>query len=224
MVAAVFVHGAGKSGTSAWPLQAEDAEVGWHFLDRGPGGDSAARDARRILDMLSSTGGGHLVAHSYGANAAILASQREPGLVLSLALLEPASFDLARGRPAVEAHVCDMTPVFDVAHDPSVSMREFSLRFAAAMGFEPDPSWSAEDEVRVGRLRDLQPPWGVGLRPEAGLPVRTLVLTGGSRALYEDTAQSLGVLGATHRIVDGAGHRVQDHPLTTGVLREFWAD
>ncbi len=223
MVAVVFVHGAGKAGADAWPVQAARADPGHVFLDRHRGGDSPSRDAGRVLALLRASGGGHVVAHSYGANAAVLASQREPDLVRSLALLEPACFDLARGMPAVEAHVADMTPVFAVADDASVPMREFSRRFVVAMGFPPDPSdssWSEEDDVRVSRLRELRPPWGLGLRPELCVP--TLVLTGGARPLYDETAAALVALGARHRMVGGAGHRVQDDPRTTGILRGLW--
>ncbi|KRF34648.1 alpha/beta fold hydrolase [Nocardioides sp. Soil805] len=222
MPAVVFVHGAGKAGAEAWPLQAAHAARGWSFLGRDPRGDDAARDADRLLDLVSSTGGGHLVAHSYGANAAILAAQREPARVLSLALLEPACFDLARGMPAVEAHVADMAPAFAVADDPSVSGRDFFGLFAQGMGFEPPADWDERLEDNAARLRQLSPPWGVGLRPEVGLPVRTLVLTAPSSPLYAETARSLAALGAVHRTVPGAGHRLQDDPRTTELLQGFW--
>lgn len=217
----VFVHGAGGAGVDAWPVQAAAPDAGWHFLARHPEGDDAARDSTRVLDLLSGTGG-HVVAHSYGANAAIVAAQREPGFVHSLALLEPACFDLARGMPAVEAHIADMTPAFSVADDPSVSGRDFFELFARGMGFSPPAAWDEDLEDNAGRLRRLSPPWGLGLRPALGLPVRTLVLTAPSSPLYAESAQSLAALGAVHRTVPDAGHRVQDDPRTTGLLRAFW--
>lgn len=219
-----FVHGAGAAGRDAWPLQATEQGVDWHFLARGAEGDDAARDARRVLGLLEASGGGHLVAHSYGANAAILAAQREPALVASLALLEPACFDLARGKPAVEAHIAAMAPVFAVAGDPAVSGREFFERFARGMGFPPPAAWSDDLEANAARLRRLSPPWGVGLRREEGLPVRTLVLTAPSGPLYAETAAALAALGAVHRTLAGAGHRVQDDPRTTGLLQGFWRE
>ncbi len=164
-----------------------------------------------------------MVAHSYGANAAVLAAQQEPSLVRSLALLEPAVFDLARGMPAVEEHITQMTPVFAVADDSSVSAREFSRRFAAGMGTEP-PDVSDQDlEVRVRRLRALLPPWGMGLASDGGLPASTMVITGGWSSLYEETAVRLVELGARHVTFNGAGHRVQDDPRADGVLRDHWA-
>lgn len=217
----VFVHGAGSAGADAWPNQTAQAGEDWQFLGRHSSGDDARRDAARVLGLLRVAGGGHVVAHSYGANAAVLAAQREPSLVRSLTLLEPACFDLARGCPAVEDHIAAMTPVFAVSDDPSVSTRDFSRRFAAGMGFEPPDVSDEELTVRVGRLRALLPPWGIGLEV-ADLPVPTMVVTGGWSDLYEEAASALVRLGARHAVVEGARHRVQDVPETDRLLREHW--
>lgn len=72
------------------------------------------------------------------------------------------------------------------------------------------------------RLRALRPPWGVGLRPEQGLPVRTLVVTGGWSPIYEQTAEALVAQGARHVTLEGRGHRVQDDPRALDVLRDHW--
>jgi pimeloyl-ACP methyl ester carboxylesterase len=212
------------AGAEAWPHQAAVAEAGWFFMPRAGAADNAGRDARRVLDWLRAAGGGHVVAHSYGANAAVLAAQLEPSLVRSLALLEPTCFDLARGRPAVEEHIAAMAPVFAVADDSSVSARDFSRRFAAGMGVEPPDLRDDELEVRVSRLRALLPPWGIGLQPHRGLSARTLVITGGWSPLYEETAKSLDASGARHLILAGAGHRIQDDPQATQLLREHWSE
>ena len=212
------------AGADAWPHQAAEAEPGWHFLPRAGLADDADRDSHRILDLLRAGGGGHVVAQSYGANAALMAAHREPSLVRSLALLEPACFDLARGKPAVEEHIGAMTPVFAVADDPKISLREFSQRFAAAMGVEPPDLSDDEIEERVRRLRALRPPWDLGLRPDQDLEQRTLVITGGWSPLYEETALSLVALGALHRTIEGAGHRVQDDPRTTSILVDWFSE
>lgn len=137
-----------------------------------------------------------MVAHSYGANAALLAAQSEPALIRTLTLLEPACVDLARGKPAVEEHIAAMTPVFVAANDPAVSTREFSRLVAAGMGLEAPDLPERELEANVTRLRALRPPWGIGLRRQAHLPVPTIVLTGGWSPLYEEIAQSLVTLGS----------------------------
>ncbi|WP_148234374.1 alpha/beta hydrolase [Cellulomonas flavigena] len=220
----LFVHGAGSAGAAAWPHQAAVADPGWQFLTRVGVADDAVRDCGRVLDLLRARGGGHVVASSYGANAALLAAQHEPGAVRSLVLLEPACFDLARGMPAVEEHVAAMTPVFAVADDVSVPDTEFSRLFAAATGMPPPDL--PEDELREAtrRLRAIRPPWGLGLRDDLRLPVRTLVVTGGERPLYEETAEALVLRGARHVTLQGAGHRVQDDPRVLDVLRQHWAD
>jgi len=219
----VFVHGSGRAGADAWPHQADVAEPGWQFLTREGVADDARRDADRVLDLLRAGGGGHVVAHSYGANAAVLAAQLEPAAVRSLVLLEPACFDLARGRAGVEEHVAALTPVFAVADDASVSDREFSRLFAEGTGTEPPDVPEEQLREMVGRLRALQPPWGVGLRTERALTVRTLVVTGGWSPLYEETAEALVALGARHVTLEGVGHRVQDHARACDVLRQHWA-
>lgn len=212
------------AGADAWPHQAAEAEPGWLFLPRAGLADDADRDSHRILDLLREGGGGQVVAHSFGANAALLAARREPSLVHSLALLEPACFDLARGNPAVEEHIAAMAPVFEVADDPKVSTHEFSRLFAQAMGTEPPDLSDDELEQRVRRLRALRPPWDVGLRPDQDLPRRTLVITGGRSPLYEQTAASLARLGARHRTFEGAGHRVQDDPRAASLLRDWFSE
>lgn len=219
ITAVVFIHGAGQAGEDAWPHQASENDAAWHFLPREGIADDAPRDARRIVDRLRATRGGHVVAHSYGANAAILAAQEEPGLLASLVLLEPACSDLARGQDAVEAHIAAMTPVFQRADDPGTSTREFSRLFADGMGFEPPALADDELEERVRRLRSLQPPWNLGLRHE--LTPRTLVITSGARPLYEQTAQELAGLGARHETMLGAGHRIQDDARATPRIRTW---
>lgn len=219
---AVFIHGAGQAGADAWPNQLAEQHAGWHFLPREGMADNASNDARRVIERLRATGGGHVVAHSYGANAALLAAQAEPDLVRSLALLEPACFDLARGRPGVEEHIAAMTPVFQRASDPGTTTREFSLLFAQGMGFEPPDLDDDELEERVRRLRALRPPWDLGLSHELKSP--SLVITGGERQIYEETAQELARLGARHQTMLGATHRIQDDPRANATLREWFSE
>jgi pimeloyl-ACP methyl ester carboxylesterase len=220
--AAVFIHGAGRAGRDAWPNQAALGNAGWHFLERHPEGDDADRDAERVSRLLSQIGGGHVVAHSYGAIAALLAAATSPDLVASLALVEPACFDLARGMPAVEAHITAMGPVFAAAKDPSLSPLEFSRLFAEGMGVEPPDLPRSVLEARVGRLRELRPPWGTRVTCVRELSTPTLVLTGGWSPLYEQTAESLVRLGAVHRVLRGHGHRAQDHPDATEAVSAAW--
>ena len=81
----------------AWPLQAA-APGRWHFLASvARGRRRRARDAASASSTCwRATGGGHVVAHSYGANAALLAGRRGTGPRPLAGLLEPA---LLRPRP-----------------------------------------------------------------------------------------------------------------------------
>ena len=60
----VFVHGRGRSGATAWTLQAAEADPQDIFLERIRVADQPERDADRVIETLG--GRGHLVAHSYG--------------------------------------------------------------------------------------------------------------------------------------------------------------
>lgn len=217
----VFVHGAGRAGAEGWPLHAPEPGPGWAFLDRHDDGDDPDRDAARVIGALGA--GGHVVAASYGACAAVLAAQRRPDLVTSLALCEPACFDLARGKPAVEEHITAMEPVFAVAGDPSISAREFSGLFAAAMGSEPPDVPDDVLERESARLRRTPPPWRTGIVADDGLPVPTLVVTGGWSPLYDETAEALAALGAARIELPGAGHGVYRDPRVLDALESFWA-
>jgi pimeloyl-ACP methyl ester carboxylesterase len=220
----VFLHGSGLGGADGWPVQAAAARPTWQFLSRHPDGDLAERDAGRIIEVLTDSGGaGHVVASSYGGNAAVIALQRRPDVVAALVLAEPATFDLARGTVAVEEHIEAMQPAAIAADDPALSDREWSDLFAAGFGREP-----LDDEqlaVLAPRMRPLPPPWSTGIDAARGLPGRCLVVTGGPgpRPLFEQTAEALEHLGARRLVLPGAGHRVQDDPAFNAAVTDFLA-
>src|SRR5699024_10387837 len=60
----VFVHGRGRSGPEAWPVQAAEDDPDDVFLRRTDRADQPERDADRVIEALG--GRGHVVAHSYG--------------------------------------------------------------------------------------------------------------------------------------------------------------
>ena len=98
-----------------------------------------AADAGIVLQALADDGrgeaGGHVVAHSQGAIAAMMAAVERPDLVQSLTLVEPACLSLdggtARRRPRTAR---SMQPLFDVRHNLSDDdfQREFVRRVFAA--------------------------------------------------------------------------------------------
>jgi pimeloyl-ACP methyl ester carboxylesterase len=176
----------------------------------------------RILAALGD--GGHLVAGSYGALAAMLAAELNSRLVHSLVLCEPACFSVARGCPAVDAHVAALAPVFAVAGDRSVSNAEFSGRFAAGMGTPaPDlaPGRSGCDcratAFHRAALGDRCERARAVARAQPGLDRRF-----GSH--LRRGRDSLVALGARHVAPDGAGHRTQDRADGVAAIAEFWSD
>ncbi|MGY2746055.1 alpha/beta fold hydrolase [Pseudarthrobacter sp. O4] len=233
----VFVHGAGSFGAAAWPKQ-HGMALGYDALFlRRHGFDAVAEplesdfaaDAVIVLRALADDGrgesGGHVVAHSQGAIAAMMAAVERPDLVQSLTLVEPACLSLTAELPATAAHRALMQPLFDVRHHLSDDdfRREFIRRAFAAhspgAGTAEVPGPEEQREAR--RLRLQAPPWEAPLQIVPGVP--TLVLTGGWEPLYEEIAGYLRETGALHRIAAG-GHRPQDSAEGDRVIRAFIAD
>ena len=215
------MYGAGRCGDEGWPLQAAQGRPDWVFLQRRRESNKPTRDAERILEALK--GKGHVVGHSYGGLAALLAAQRRPDQVRSLVLCEPSAFDVARGERVVEQHIAAMAPVFAVADDSTVSAEDFEQRFAAGMGLPP-PAWDAEvREQIVARMRATTPPWEVDLQRDIPKRVPTLVLTGDATPIYAAVAHVLADQGAQHVTVPGAGHRPQDTEEGMQAMLDFWS-
>lgn len=216
-VRTLFVHGAGRSGSAAWPVQAGARRDDWVFLSRAEGADDPRVDAVRAVDALGGEPGA-IVSASYGGLAALLAAAAAPDKVHAVVLFEPACFSVARGSPAVEAHVAAMARVFAVAQDPDVSDAEFSRRFSVGMGLDAPPQTQEQIAATVPRLRATPPPWSVEVDPQVVSRVPTVVVTGGWSALYDEVAAALNRLGARHLTLAGHGHRPQDHPDANQVI------
>ncbi|MET4096715.1 alpha/beta hydrolase [Arthrobacter sp. UYCu712] len=228
----VFVHGAGSFGAAAWPKQHGMALDYDALFLRRHGFDAVAEplesdfsaDAAIVLGALADDGrgasGGHVVAHSQGAIAAMMAAVERPDLVHSLTLVEPACLSLTAELPATAAHRALMQPLFDVRHHLSNEdfEREFVRRVFSA---EATGDITPEGLRAARRLRLQAPPWEAPLHIVPGVP--TLVLTGGWEPLYEEIAGYLRETGALHRIAAG-GHRPQDSAEGDQVIRAFIAD
>ncbi|MFJ5693121.1 alpha/beta fold hydrolase [Arthrobacter sp. NPDC093125] len=228
----VFVHGAGSFGSAAWPrqhgmaLQYDALFLRRHGFDAEaePLETDFAEDARIVLRSLADDGrgaaGGHIVAHSQGAIAAMMAAVERPDLVFSLALVEPACLSLTAELPATAAHRALMEPLFEVRHQLGDDdyEREFVRRAFAAEATGPS---TPEAKRAARRLRLQAPPWQAPLEIVPGVP--TLVLTGGWEPLYEEIAGYLQETGARHRIAPG-GHRPQDSAEGDQLIRSFIAE
>lgn len=234
---AVFVHGAGSFGAAAWPKQHGMALAYDALFLRRHGYEPAAApletdfaaDAAIVLRALAEDGrgpaGGHVVAHSQGAVAAMMAAVERPDLVHSLTLVEPACLSLTADQPATAAHRALMQPLFEVRHH--LSDEDFHREYVRRVSAAHTPSQatlgapSPEDQREARRLRLQAPAWEAPLQIVPGVP--TLVLTGGWEPLYEEIAGYLQETGALHRIAPG-GHRPHDSAEGNGLIRAFIAD
>ncbi|MDQ0673268.1 pimeloyl-ACP methyl ester carboxylesterase [Pseudarthrobacter siccitolerans] len=228
----VFVHGAGSFGSAAWPRQHGMALSYDALFLRRHGYDPVAEpvessfeeDASIVLRSLADDGrgaaGGHVVAHSQGAVAAMMAAVERPDLVFSLTLVEPACLSLTAELPATAAHISLMRPLFDARHQMSDQdfQREFVRRVYATDLQQPA---TAEEKRSARRLRLQAPAWEAALHIVPGVP--TLVLTGGWEPLYEEIAGYLRETGALHRTAAG-GHRPHDSVEGDRIIRSFIRD
>ncbi|MBW4096004.1 MAG: alpha/beta hydrolase, partial [Acidobacteria bacterium] len=133
----VFVHGAGRFGAAAWPAQHGLAlNYDALFLRRhgyGPNTEPVptdfVEDARIVRDALGD--GGHLVAHSQGAIAAMMTAVEHPELVYSLVLAEPGCFSLTADLPATAAHKALLESL--TARGEQLSDEEFAEEYSRLM-------------------------------------------------------------------------------------------
>ena len=165
----VLVHGCGgnertgprsglwSSGTrsSCLPvrLSAEPA------ASRGSISRSRPRSLRRILEP-----GDHLVGHSYGGVISLLAAERAD--LRSLTVLEPPAFGVARGHPAVDGLIAELSPLWPTELPPE----EFLRAFIETVGAESTPlrPLPPEVEASVRAMMVERAPW------EAEIPLDAL--------------------------------------------------
>jgi pimeloyl-ACP methyl ester carboxylesterase len=236
---AVLVHGGGAGGLAAFSRQLGLAESFELLLPDRPGaGDTpadgpqdAARDGRLIADLLGSLltddavvrGPAHLVGHSYGGVAAMVAAALRPEAVGSLVVIEPPVYQLAADDPQVLAAWQSLT---DAIADPEPIARV--RRFFAAAGLPaqvpeqlPPPLQRLAEELPA-----MRQPWDIPLHLAAlrRLDVRKAVVSGGHQVALERLSDRLAALIDAERVVlPGAGHAVQDvgEPFNE-VLRKVW--
>jgi pimeloyl-ACP methyl ester carboxylesterase len=173
-VPVVLVHGSLATGSDEWQAQRPLADGGFCLLvpdRRGYGRSPAAQgedflvDADDVANLVGD--GAHLVGHSYGGLAVLLAAASRPDATLSLTLLEPAAF--ARGQH----HQAARTLVAEVRSlgDQEVPDEEWVIHFLQAVGSDPDalsPELIAAAVPLVPVLRRGRPMW------EAELPLAAL--------------------------------------------------
>ncbi|HWH98406.1 MAG TPA: alpha/beta fold hydrolase [Pseudolysinimonas sp.] len=214
----VFVHGQGRDGPAAWPVQT-DAFPDAIYLSRAS--DDSLDAPGRVAEVIRSVGT-HLVvvAHSFGAIAAALAAAADDGRIRATVLLEPALHALARGEDAVERAIARVDPVFDT----DTSVEEFWPDFVAAITGRAFEGTLDDETLRTAaRFRRLGPPWRHEVDTDALTRQPVLVVTGGWSDEYEQIAARLEERGAKRVLLGGHGHRPHDHPAFNALLAEFVA-
>ena len=162
----LFVHGSFVRGGASWAGQRPLADrYELRFLDRrgfgaSPtvGGEDVERDADDIAALLGD--GVHLVGHSYGAVASLIAAGRRPGAVRSLLVIEPPAFQLASRNVAARAMRARIGAYFAAGADLTPGV--FYPGFLAAMGYDLET-------LRLRAWSDLT----AGIRPDALAAMRT---------------------------------------------------
>lgn len=138
--AAIFIHGTFGWGSDSFPEQRTLASLCRIMLvDRRGFGGSRSMDAagwpvdmQDIADLLDEVRGAHLVGHSYGAVVALLAAGLRPERVLSLVVIEPNAFEIAKGDPDAEASAAALKPVY--ARVMQLTTSEFVSEWGRARG------------------------------------------------------------------------------------------
>ncbi len=226
-VPVMFVHGSMSTGTETFSEQKPLSDsFRLILLDRrGYGGSPFTRcsdfevDAHDIVDLLEHPT--HLVGHSYGAVACLLAAAMQPELTLSLTLIEPPAFGLLRGHESVEEAIEHLKAAY-ARSDPL----DFYFAFTGHPEDQPRPeiNFSEDDIAGIRTALHQRPAWeaDVKLGVLAAAPFPKLVVSGGRQHLTEEkrrlptTRAMLAVcdllterLGAQRAIFDKAAHNPQ---------------
>ncbi|WP_336642659.1 hypothetical protein [Microbacterium sp. MMO-113] len=185
----VFLHGAGRRGTAAWPSQASESGT---FLSFPPGSSVEAQAGALVAGERDRTP--LLFAHSIGAVAAVRAVA--DGLRVSgLVLVEPALYDIARGDAPIERHIAVVTEARARAAEDD--LYGFWALFRPLMFGGPLDRASWPDERAVAEhWATANLPWGHGIREHSLAGVPALVVTGGWNEEYELIARRLVDVGA----------------------------
>lgn len=197
------------------------------FVDRRGYGESPETkrsdpdvDAKDICDTLLEPT--HLVAFCYGGLGCLIAAGHCVEQIRSLTLIEPPTFSLVRGAPAVEMLVGKLSGVYAAARQ--VPARQCYEAFFGALGINPPPLKFSQDDIQsIQTTLAEKPPW------EISVPLRVLAKAtfpkvivrgewegapgkGGETAAqaFNDAGEALGRgLNAQTIVIKGATHNPQ---------------
>jgi pimeloyl-ACP methyl ester carboxylesterase len=152
----------------------------------------------------------HLVGHSYGGVIALLTAARQPGLLSSLAVIEPPALDVARGTPAVDDFIARAAEHWtNGPRDPG----EFLRGFLGLVGSSIPPGNFTPELLQGARTLMVERSPAEAVIPFdvlAPAPFPKLVVSGGHDPAFEAVCDVLEErLGAERAVLPGAGHSVQ---------------
>ena len=164
--------------------------------------------------------GDHLVGHSYGGVVSLLAA--ETAGLSSLTVLEPPAFGVARGQPAVDSLIAELSPLWPTDLEPE----EFSRRFCEVVGvaYRIPSSLPAEVEAGVRAMMGERAPWEaeIPLAELAAALFPKLVVSGSHSAAFDAVCDVLEArIGAQRAVLPGAGHSIPTAPGFEETLRAF---
>lgn len=217
-VPVVLVHGSLATGSDEWQAQRPLADRGFRLIvpdRRGYGRSPAAQgedflvDADDIARLMGN--GAHLVGHSYGGLGVLYAAARRPEAVLSIALLEPATFALGQHNDAARALAGEVRSLWD----QKTPDEQWVIRFLEIVGSDPStlsPELIAAAVPLVPVFRRGRPIWEVEppLAKLASAPFPKLVISGGHSAGFDAICDDLAkCIAASRMVIKGAGHEIQ---------------
>jgi pimeloyl-ACP methyl ester carboxylesterase len=188
-------------------------------------GEDFLRDAHVIAELMGD--GAHLVGHSYGGLGVLFAAALRPEATLSLTLLEPAALALGQDHPAARALASEVRGMWDA----DLPDEQWVVGFLEAVGSNPaefPPEFLAAALPAVPVFRRGRPVWSaeLPLAEVADAPFPKLVVSGGHSAGFDGICDDLAHrIGASRRVVAGAGHEIQftGEPINDALLA-LWRD
>ncbi|UKY53902.1 alpha/beta fold hydrolase [Streptomyces inhibens] len=239
---AVLVHGTMSWGTHCFAGQRPLAEMfRLELVDRRGFGDSPdiersdyTIDAEDVCHLLGH--GAHLVGHSYGAAAVMLAASARPEAVQSLTLIEPSPLRTAAGHPVVAAALERIRASFGGVEEelsPEDHLRRSTEPYGLPMPeTTPHLLRAVRSAMRERPVWDAQLPLG----PLAKATMPKTVINGTWETAHPDYREFTGnalvacgeylaeMIGARHVRVAGADHAPhQDRPdAVNAVLTRMW--
>jgi pimeloyl-ACP methyl ester carboxylesterase len=152
----------------------------------------------------------HLVGHSYGGVASLIAAAQVPGSVQSLAVFEPPAFGLVADDPEVRRFIDAVEAM--LAADPAPD--EFLRRSAVLVGVDPSrlPTPLPESLLRAARVQ-MRGRWAwdasIPLEALAAATWPKLVVSGGHSRTFDLVCDVLERrLPARREVFRGAGHSI----------------